>query len=105
MLLTIEKLIYGGDGLARISADAGGSSMAVFLPFVLPGERVEAEILPGKGGFARGLVSRVVEASPERIEAGCQYFQRCGGCQYQHIPYERQLEYKVKILRETFQRI
>jgi 23S rRNA (uracil1939-C5)-methyltransferase len=105
MLLTIEKLIYGGDGLARTPPDADGRSMAVFLPFVLPGERVEAETTPGKAGFARGSVAELVERSPERVEAACPYFQRCGGCQYQHIPYERQLEYKAGILRETLQRI
>ena len=105
MLLTIEKLIYGGDGLARTPADANGRSMAVFVPFVLPGEHAEAEIAPGKAGFARGSVSQLVERSPERVEAGCPYFQRCGGCHYQHISYERQLEYKTGILRETLLRI
>jgi 23S rRNA (uracil1939-C5)-methyltransferase len=105
MLLTIEKLIYGGEGLARTPADAEGRSMAVFVPFVVPGERVEAEIAPGKPGFARGSVSKLVERSPERVEAACPYFQECGGCQYQHISYERQLEYKAGILRETLQRI
>jgi 23S rRNA (uracil1939-C5)-methyltransferase len=105
MLLTIEKLIYGGDGLARTPADAEGRSMAVFLPFVLPGERVEAELVSGKAGFGRGSVSQLVERSPERVEAACPYFQQCGGCHYQHISYERQLEYKAAILRETLQRI
>ncbi len=105
MILTIEKLIYGGEGLARTPADAEGRSMAVFVPFVLPGERVKAEIAPGKAGFARGSVSHWIERSPQRIDAACPYFQQCGGCQYQHIPYERQLEYKAEILRETLRRI
>jgi len=105
MLLAIEKLIYGGDGLARTAADTDGRSMAVFVPFVLPGERVEAEITPGKAGFARGSVAQLVERSPERVEAACPYFQWCGGCQYQHISYEREMEYKAGILRETLQRI
>lgn len=105
MLLSIEKLIYGGDGLARTPPDADGRSMAVFVPFVMPGERVEAEIAQGKPGFSRGSVTRLVEPSPERVEAPCPYFQQCGGCHYQHIPYERQLEFKAGILRETFERI
>ncbi len=105
MLLSIEKLIYGGDGLARISPGADGRSMAVFVPFVLPGERVEAEIRQQKPGFARGSVKQLVEASADRVEARCPYFQQCGGCHYQHIPYERQLEFKAGILRETLQRI
>lgn len=105
MLLSIEKLIYGGDGLARTPAGADGRSMAVFVPFVLPGERVEAEIRQEKPGFARGSVAQLIEASADRVEARCPYFRQCGGCHYQHISYERQLEFKVVILRETLQRI
>ena len=105
MLLSIEKLIYGGDGLARTAADADGRSMAVFVPFVLPGERVEADLRREKAGFARGSVTQLIEASPDRIEARCPYFRQCGGCHYQHIPYERQLEFKAAILRETLQRV
>jgi 23S rRNA (uracil1939-C5)-methyltransferase len=105
LLLSIEKLIYGGDGLARTPLAADGRSMAVSLPFVLPAERVEAEIRQEKPGFARGSVTRLIEASPDRIEARCPYFQRCGGCHYQHIPYDQQLQFKADILRETLQRI
>jgi 23S rRNA (uracil1939-C5)-methyltransferase len=105
MLLSIEKLIYGGDGLARTPAAADGRSMAVFVPFVLPGEQVEAEIAQQKPGFARGSVTQLVEPSPERTPARCPYFQQCGGCHYQHIPHERQLEFKAGILRETLQRV
>ena len=105
MLLSIEKLIYGGDGLARTPADADGRSMAVLVPFVLPGERVDVEIRQEKPGFARGSVAQLIDVSPDRVEARCPYFQQCGGCHYQHIPYERQLEFKAEILRETLQRI
>src|SRR5712671_4506853 len=105
MLLSIEKLIYGGDGLARTPADADGRSMAVFVPFVLPGERVDVEIRQEKPGFARGSVAQLIDGSLDRVEARCPYFQQCGGCHYQHIPYERQLEFKAEILRETLQRI
>jgi 23S rRNA (uracil1939-C5)-methyltransferase len=105
MQLSIEKLIYGGDGLARTSAGADGRSMAVFIPFVLPGERVEVEVRREKPGFARGLVTGMIEASAERVEARCPYFRQCGGCHYQHISYARQLEFKGAILRETLQRI
>ncbi|MGA9558521.1 MAG: class I SAM-dependent RNA methyltransferase [Terriglobales bacterium] len=105
MLLYIEKLIYGGDGLARTTPGADGRSMAVFVPFVLPDERVDAEIRQEKPGFARGNITRLVEASPDRAEPRCPYFQQCGGCHYQQIPYPRQLEFKAQILRETLQRI
>jgi 23S rRNA (uracil1939-C5)-methyltransferase len=105
LLLSIEKLIYGGDGLARTPPGADGRSLTVFVPFVLPGEQVDAEIRQEKAGFARGAVTHFIEASPDRIEARCPYFRQCGGCHYQHIPYERQLDFKAGILRETLQRI
>jgi 23S rRNA (uracil1939-C5)-methyltransferase len=105
LLLSIEKLIYGGDGLARTPPGADGRSMAVFVPFVLPGEKVEAEIQQEKPGFARASVTQLIESSTDRIPARCPYFRQCGGCHYQHIPYERQLEFKAAILRETLQRI
>lgn len=105
MLLSIEKLIYGGEGLARTAPGPDGRSMAVFVPFVLPGEQVDADLQQEKPGFARGTVARVITPSADRIEPHCPYFQRCGGCHYQHIPYERQLEFKAQILRETLHRI
>ena len=91
--------------MARIPAEPAGRSMAVFVPFVLPGEKVEADIRQEKPGFARGVVTQVIEASPDRVAARCPYFQKCGGCHYQHISYPRQLEFKAEILRETLQRI
>ena len=105
LLLSIEKLIYGGDGLARTPPAADGRSMTVFIPFVAPGERVEAEIRLQKAAFARGTIAQLIEASPDRVEARCSYFRLCGGCHYQHIRYEQQLEIKAGILRETLRRI
>lgn len=105
MDVTIEKLVYGGDGLARTAADAGGRRRAVFLPFVVEGEQVEAGIVEEKTGYLRAHAGRIIEASPHRVEAGCPYFLRCGGCHYQHIAYEYQLETKAKILKENLARI
>lgn len=99
MRAKIEKLVYGGEGLAH----AGGE--AVFVPFVLPGE--EVELAPGmrKKKFVRAHVTRVLEASPDRVNAQCPHFGICGGCDYQHISYEAQLRYKEQILRETLRRL
>src|SRR5215472_7249208 len=99
MDVTIEKLIYGGEGLAHHD----GST--VFVPFVLPTER--AAILPTeqKKKFIRARLERVLDVSPERIEPRCPHFGDCGGCDYQHISYEGQLKYKTEILRETLRRI
>jgi 23S rRNA (uracil1939-C5)-methyltransferase len=103
--LTIEKLVYGGDGLARLPADEHGPGKAVFVPFVLEGERVEASLHEQKRGFARGHAEKILQASPQRVEPFCPYFQRCGGCQYQHSSYEHQLEIKAAILRENLRRM
>jgi 23S rRNA (uracil1939-C5)-methyltransferase len=67
--LTIEKLVYGGDGLARLPADEQGRRKAVFLPFVLEGETVEASLLEQKRGFARARAENILQASPLRIAA------------------------------------
>jgi 23S rRNA (uracil1939-C5)-methyltransferase len=99
MEITIEKLIYGGEGLAHHE----GST--VFVPFVLPAERVAAAAVEQKKKFIRARVERVLEPSPDRAVARCPHFGVCGGCDYQHIPYESQLKYKTEILRETLRRL
>lgn len=104
MLLTIEKLIYGGDGLSHLPPDESGRGKAVFVPLVLPREKIEASITDHRPGFARAQVDRIVEPSSRRTTPGCPYFGRCGGCHYQHIEYEYQLEIKKEILRETLRR-
>jgi 23S rRNA (uracil1939-C5)-methyltransferase len=97
--LTIEKLVYGGEGLARLEAKV------VLVPFVLPGEVVRAEVERAKNDLWRGRLIEVLQPSPLRIAPGCPYFQRCGGCQYQHIDYAAQLEQKREILREVLLRV
>ena len=65
MLLTIEKLIYGGDGLARLPADSRGPGKAVFVPFVLAGEKIEAALTEEKSGFARAHAEGGFLAMPQ----------------------------------------
>lgn len=104
MRLKIEKMIYGGDGLARLPADESGPGKSAFVPFVLPGEQVQAEITEDKRSFARARLDSVSTPSPLRVSPDCPYFQRCGGCHYQHTRYENQLTIKAEILRETLRR-
>ena len=105
MNLTIEKLVYGGDGLARLPADELGPGKGVFVPFVLPGEQIEATLVEEKPGFVRARMEKIVHESAHRIQPFCRYFQRCGGCHYQHTSYEYQLEMKASILKENLRRI
>src|SRR3984885_10064195 len=97
--LTIEKLVYGGEGLARLEGKV------VLVPFVLPGEVVRAETERAKNDLWRGRLIEVLQPSASRVTPDCPYFQRCGGCQYQHIDYPFQLEQKREILREALQRV
>jgi 23S rRNA (uracil1939-C5)-methyltransferase len=98
MRLTIESLVHGGRGLARAEG-------VVFVPFVLPGEVVEAEVVEKRKGFSVARLAAVLELSPRRTEPPCPWFGRCGGCQWQHIEYGAQIEYKQGILAETLRRI
>ncbi len=102
--LTIEKLVYGGDGLARLAPDASGRSKAAFLPFVLEGERVEAEIVEERPGFVRARATDILQANPARVAPRCPLFGQCGGCHYQHAGYDDQLAAKRAILLESLRR-
>jgi 23S rRNA (uracil1939-C5)-methyltransferase len=84
-LAKIEKLVYGGDGLARVDGKV------TFIPFSIPGE----EWVDGQ----------LATAASERIAARCPVFTKCGGCHYQHLPYAEQLTWKGTILRETLARL
>jgi len=97
--LRIEKLVYGGDGLGHHEGHT------VFAPFVLPEEIVSIEPLERRKKFIRGRVVKIISPSPKRTTPPCPYFGVCGGCDYQHIPYEVQLQYKSEILRETLSRL
>jgi tRNA/tmRNA/rRNA uracil-C5-methylase (TrmA/RlmC/RlmD family) len=97
--LRIEDLAFGGEGVARVG------DFVVFVPLVIPGETVEAEIVEIKKRFARASLVRVIEASPSRVQPLCPHFGDCGGCQYQHIDYPRQLEFKRKQIADLLQRI
>lgn len=103
MELTIEKLIYGGDGLARVNS--GERAKTIFIPYVLPGERVQASIVNQKPGFSYAALDQVLEPSKLRSSPPCPYFGKCGGCQYQHIGYADQLRFKAEILKETLRRV
>jgi 23S rRNA (uracil1939-C5)-methyltransferase len=97
-------MIYGGNGLAHLPADEKGRGKAVFIPFVLSGEKIEATLIEQKPGFARARAESILEPSPHRVEPGCPHFGRCGGCHHQYSSYEHQLEIKKEILRETLKR-
>lgn len=103
MKLRIEKIVYGGAGLAH-PTEGEGAGQAVFVPFTLPRELVDARLKESKSGFADAELVQVVEASSGRTAPECAHFGECGGCHYQHATYDAQLELKTGILRETLER-
>ena len=95
----IEKLVYGGAGLARLNGQTA------LVPYVLPGERLTAEVVRKAGRVLHGRPVTWQQQSGLRTPSKCPVFLDCGGCHYQHIPYEAQVQFKVEILRETLVRL
>jgi tRNA/tmRNA/rRNA uracil-C5-methylase (TrmA/RlmC/RlmD family) len=98
--VVIHDIAFGGEGVGRLD------QMVVFVPYVITGETVEAEIIEVKKNFARTKLIQVITASAEhRVEPACRYFGACGGCQYQHIDYAHQLRIKHKQISDLFERV
>ncbi len=97
--LRIDDVAFGGKGVGR------ADGKAVFVPFTIDGESVTATITREKKQFAEAELVEVIEASPDRTNPECPYFGRCGGCSYQHIRYEHQLELKAHQVEQAMRRI
>jgi 23S rRNA (uracil1939-C5)-methyltransferase len=97
--LAIDRLAYGGDGVAR------HDGVVVFVPFTAPGERVRARVTEVRKRFARAALEDVLVPSPERRAPPCRYFGACGGCQLQHLTEAAQREAKVGFVRDALRRI
>ncbi len=94
--LKIEKLVFGGDGLGFFE------KKACFVEGALPEEKVVARVLSDRPNFMKAKLIRILENSPHRIHPPCPYIERCGGCQYQHLPYPEELKWKEAQVRESF---
>jgi len=99
MKLQIEKAVYGGAGLAR---EPEGKT--VLVPFTLPGELIEAQLVEQKKTSDEASLLQVMTASKDRVKPTCSHFGECGGCQYQHAEYPAQVKIKSSILQETLER-
>ncbi len=95
----IEKLVYGGDGLARVG------SQTVFVPFAATGDVLRVKIVECERNYARGVIEEILIPSPSRRTPPCDYFGACGGCQLQHLDHQAQLAAKVSFIRESLRRI
>lgn len=101
LVLHLEGIAHGGESLGR------HEGKVVFVPYAIPGETVRARIVTAKKSWARATLVDVLEPSLDRVEPPCPYFgpDRCGGCQWQHIAYERQLTLKQEVVIDQLQRI
>jgi 23S rRNA (uracil1939-C5)-methyltransferase len=99
MAVRVEKLVYGGEGLAR------SDGQVVLVPYVLPDEEILIQTARVKSGLLRGSAFELLQVSSERVTPRCEYFGTCGGCHYQHANYSFQLEQKRQILLETLRRL
>lgn len=97
--VTIESLAYGGDGVAR------HRGKVIFIPYTAPGDVVFFEPTTEKKRFSFARALEILTPSEDRVTPECQLFGRCGGCQWQHVRYERQLSEKKDIVRESLSRI
>ncbi len=99
--LNLTGIAHGGEALGH------HDGKIVFVPYTIPGETVEVEIVEEKARWARARLLRVVEPSPDRVVPPCPWFGPglCGGCQWQHIGYERQLELKRAVVADQLRRL
>jgi 23S rRNA (uracil1939-C5)-methyltransferase len=98
--ITFTGLAYPGRAFGR--DDTG---RMIFAPFGLPGEKAKLEVVESHKRWAQGRILELLEPSPDRILPQCQHYTHCGGCHYQHIPYQKQLQVKVDIVRSQLERL
>jgi 23S rRNA (uracil1939-C5)-methyltransferase len=97
--VTIDDLAYGGEGVGR------ADGYVVFVPGGVPGDSVRVRLTQARARFGRGAIESIDRPSPDRVEAPCPYFGRCGGCRLQHLRYEAQLALKTKQVTDCLQRL
>jgi len=97
--LTIDTLTNLGVGLGRIDG------WVVMVPLALPGERIKASVWRNKSNYSEADLVEVLEPSADRIDPRCPLFGTCGGCQYQHMNYAAQLEWKRRHVAELMTRL
>src|SRR3989449_2046909 len=97
--LTIDDLAFGGEGVGR------AEGYVIFVRGAVPGDRVRVRVVEARSRFGRAVIESLETASPDRVEAPCAYFGRCGGCRLQHASYTAQLAFKEKQVRDCLERI
>src|SRR5690606_11017012 len=94
--LEISTLAQGGSGVGR------SNGLVIFVPYTCPGDLVEVEITALKKKFAEATLRKILRASTHRVQAPCVYFGECGGCTWQHVSYQEQLNQKSLMIKHLF---
>lgn len=97
--ITIENIGSDGKALARVG------EMVVFTKYAIPGDVVDLQVTRKKKKYAEAIVTNFHDYSVDRVEAFCEHFGICGGCKWQYLPYDKQLSYKYKQVKEQLTRI
>jgi 23S rRNA (uracil1939-C5)-methyltransferase len=98
--LRIDSIAAGGEGVGRLP-----DGRVCFVHRTAPGDLAEVVLTEKRDRWTRGRLVRVVEPSPERREAPCPFYARCGGCTLEHMPYDAQLRAKSRIVADALTRI
>lgn len=97
--IEITSVAAEGNSLARVN------DLVVFIPFGAPGDIADIKLDKKKHSYAEGHILRLIKPSPDRVEPVCEHFGICGGCRWQHLPYNKQLEWKRKQVNDALIRI
>lgn len=95
----ITDIAAEGNALARVDG------MVLFVPYAAPGDIADIKVLKKKRNYAEGIITQLVTPSPVRVEPRCSHFGLCGGCRWQHLPYDMQLKFKQKQVEDVMERI
>lgn len=98
-IVKIESLGINGEGVAKVNGDV------FFVPFALPGEKVEIEVIREKGNLNFCKLKNVIQKSKNRVEPKCKYFGICGGCNLEHLNYIEALNFKTNLVKETLKKV
>jgi 23S rRNA (uracil1939-C5)-methyltransferase len=97
--LQLTQAAHGGECIGR------HEGKVVFVPFGIPGERVRVRLVEQRRSYARAALLEVLEPSPHRVQPPCPYYGQCGGCHWQHVSYQHQLDIKLAVVADQFRRL
>ncbi len=97
--VTVSDMAAEGKSICRVD------DQVVFITGAVPGDVVDIQITKKRSNYCEGFVTRFITYSPIRVEPFCKYFGKCGGCKWQFIPYEKQVEYKEREVLNNLRRL